>query len=543
MVDLQAQTGEQRIGMYVRISILLFILFLFFAAYLFIVPSVFPHFVAENIVEPRVVLRAYYASEDRELTNKLRKRFIRYSGENTARMALEGLDYPDVERRVKSMQLLYVSNREMCYEPLIAIYRDQTRDDEERYTALRVLNHIGHLDAVDRMRLVNEDMLKSVRWSQLAYDNIQAHGVSDTLKAALTERLFSVGNTLKESVEIAALVFEDPDQLVQIGKKLLTLHDLPLQRAYYYNLIKAFNKEPEQILTKYLAQHGFERELWIELISLEFHELEEPTQRAVLKHHVQLSERMVIDLLANWHFSYVKENVNVVYNLFESYHEELVAQAPRHNNYARLFRIMSNTSYVKSLDRNWLFKQHEFYKKCYLLSIFQSNDPQEIMDLAQHMKLLLRLLGNRKPHGHLLLDNSVIRLLKQPGELDTLELLGIGQYANKRFPAFQKQVFPLVLEKMLFDKATHRSVRYYNELTLKEWLPHAISNEAESVLNACISAMKAPLDQQAMRLMRVHIPRLMATAEGRTFIDVLKQRLQLRSNGAPALKLLQQIKP
>ena len=245
MVDEQQQSSEQRISMYVRIAIMLSGLFLLFAIYLFILPSLAPEIVANYIVEPRVVLRAYYSSDDKELTNILRKRFIRYSGEDTARLALEGLAYADEERRIKSMRLLYVSNREMCYEPLITVYRDQTRSDDERYTALRVLNHIGQLEREDLEFLIDQDCLRDFRWLRLLDEQLANHRSIDAeLKQRLRARIFSKQNTLKESIEVAVLVNDNIDEFLALLEQLLTLHDLPNQRRAYSYMVDVLAGKP-----------------------------------------------------------------------------------------------------------------------------------------------------------------------------------------------------------------------------------------------------------------------------------------------------------
>lgn len=148
---------EEKTGMYLRISALIFFFMLCMAGYYVVLPRFFPAVVRHNIVDPAVLLPAYYACDDEDLRWRLRRRYMRYAGEDLTDRALEEIaETNDEQRRMRAIWLLTKSNKDKCYEPLAAIFNDKRRSEEERYTAIRVLTYIGQLETAERQSLFKE---------------------------------------------------------------------------------------------------------------------------------------------------------------------------------------------------------------------------------------------------------------------------------------------------------------------------------------------------------------------------------------------------
>ena len=544
MVDEQRQSSEQRISMYVRIAIMLSGLFLLFAIYLFILPSLAPQIVANYIVEPRVVLRAYYSSDDKELTNTLSKRFIRYSGEDTARLALEGLAYADEERRIKSMRLLYVSNREMCYKPLITVYRDQTRSDDERYTALRVLNHIGQLERRDLEFLIDQDCLRDFRWLRLLDEQLAAQSIDAELKQRLRARLFSKQNTLKESIDVAVLVNDDIDEFLALLEQLLTLHDLPNQRRTYSYLVNALAVNPKQILEQYLREPGFYRDLWIELLSLEFQVLSDTVKQEILQRHADLPSGMLVDMIAHWKFRPSIKNAQVVISVLNENYDAFKSHKLRHDNYDQLIDCLSAVSALGSLDKRYANSPDTVMKTIYLASLMQSVRADDIMKLSTHIELIMRNLGERKITGHHLIDQALVRRFRFKKTLEAKQLLGVATYSQKRPSTIRQACKQVAFYNMLFNRLVHFG--FYNQGILDAWYSRHCAIEGAAFLQMSREALRVPpsgaVERQFNQLYKNLYKNLYKDPSGKRFLNDLEQFLQTQGNAKAIVEAMQAIR-
>lgn len=524
MVDEQDQTNDQRISMYVRIAMMLFGLFLLFAVYLFILPSVAPGIVAEYIVEPRVVLRAYYSSDDKELTNTLRKRFIRYSGEDTARLALEGLDYADEERRIKSMRLLFVSNREMCYAPLISVYRDQTRSDNERYTALRVLNHIGQLEIEDLHFLIDNDFLRDYKWLRLLEEQLETRMLNADLKQRINEKITAPQNTLKESVEVAVIVNDKLDELLLLFERLLTLHDIPNQRRAYSYLIKCLSKDPQGIFEAYVRSPGYARDLWIELLSLEFQVLPDQVKQTVLTMHQDIPAAMAVGLVARWAFKPNEQNACAVLTVLNAYPEQVKMQRLHYENYAQLLDHLSAAPSLGILDKIYLQSHDTVLKALYLASIMQSIHAQDIMTLSTHIALVMEYLDNRKAVGHHLIDQALMRSFKMNKQLQVKQLLGVATYAKGRPRAFKEACKLVAFEHLVFNNTIH--LRFYDDKILSAWYTPFCAREGSVFLQFCKERLRRPQNSATQKHFNQTYKKLFKDPAGKIFLSDVEAFLQ-----------------
>ena len=98
---------------------------------------------------------------------------------------------------------------------------------------------------------------------------------------------------------------------------------------------------PKQVIGQYLQEPGFSREVWIELLSLEFQVLSDAVKQQILQMHADLPPGMLVDMIARWKFKPSAENTKAVISVLNANLDACKAHKLRHDNYDQLVDCLS----------------------------------------------------------------------------------------------------------------------------------------------------------------------------------------------------------
>ncbi len=394
MVDERQLTKDSKVAMYWRIAAMMVFLIIAIAVYYFVLPVFFPQLTRQNVVDPQVLLRAYYHTDDPEERRKVFRRYMRYSTEQNTDMALKELESADEEHRIRAMHLLIRSNVDKCYKPLIKIYHDTTRSDRERWKAISVIMVIGRIEDADRAMVFKK--LNTYTETQLEYIAHECEkGLSEVDKQQLTELLL-VGDVKQcyWTTDIVSMAAIDDDAFIELF--LLYAEDShsyghSAQRLLQFaqndvaTLIKLINKHPKQLQS--IISRILERvidDLSIEERMLMFKDYDVLTRRCV--------DELMDYFKVNNHYS--QETAEVARKMFENgfFNES------RNSKNIYVLLSIGRQPFYQELPREIWEKGNNFEKSGYISSILQSQNSKHI-ELIKGYASEKITRGSKKKYG------------------------------------------------------------------------------------------------------------------------------------------------